>query len=92
MAIGVGALPGRPGYDNVVRGVQMAVDRLNETGKMRFEMRLPDKSSTSAVAVAESLREDPSVIAVVGHPESGHTIEAVPVLSLIHISEPTRPY
>ncbi|MBP6774541.1 MAG: ABC transporter substrate-binding protein [Gemmatimonadaceae bacterium] len=79
MAIGVGALPGRPGYDNVVRGVQMAVDRLNETGKMRFEMRLPDKSSTSAVAVAESLREDPSVIAVVGHPESGHTIEAVPV-------------
>ncbi|MEO7520950.1 MAG: ABC transporter substrate-binding protein [Gemmatimonas sp.] len=80
-ALGVGAVPGRPGYDNVVRGVELAVERLNERGSVRFRVRLPDAGSTSAVRVAQGLRDDPGVIGVVGHPESGHSIEALPVYS-----------
>jgi branched-chain amino acid transport system substrate-binding protein len=79
VAIGVGALPGHPGYESVLRGLDLAVERLNESGSMRFHVRRPDRGSTSAVQVAQQLRDDPSVIGVVGHPESGNTIEAVPV-------------
>jgi branched-chain amino acid transport system substrate-binding protein len=79
IAIGVGALPGKPGYESMVRGVQMAVERLNETGAVRFRVRPPERGSTSAVQVAQQLRDDRSVIGVVGHPESGHSIEAIPV-------------
>lgn len=79
--IGVGAVPGRPGYDNVVRGVELAVERLNETGSVRFKAKAPERSLKSAVRVAQQLRDDPGVIGVVGHPESGHSIEALPVYS-----------
>lgn len=78
-AIGVGAIPGNPGYDNVVRGVEMAIERLNEVGTQRFAVRLPNAGSVSAIQVAQQLRDDPSVLGVVGHPESGTTIEAIPV-------------
>ncbi len=78
-AIGVGAIAGRPGYQSVVRGMEMAVERLNETGGSRFRVRQPDRSMASAVQVAQSLRDDPTVIGVVGHPESGQSIEAIPV-------------
>ncbi len=57
----------------------MAVERLNETGKARFRAQPPAAGSNSAVQVAQALRDDASVIGVVGHPESGNTIEAVPV-------------
>jgi branched-chain amino acid transport system substrate-binding protein len=88
VAIGVGALPGRPGYESMVRGVQMAVERLNEAGAVRFRLRTPDRGSTSAVQVAQQLRDDPAVIAVVGHPESGNTIETIPVYAdAEHIGE-----
>lgn len=79
IALGVGAIPGRPGYDGVLRGLDLAVTRLNETHAVQFRLRLPDAASTSAVRVAEQLRNDPSVIGVIGHPESGNTIEAMPV-------------
>lgn len=80
LAIGVGAVPGSPNYDAVVQGVEMAVARLNESsGALRFRVRRPDKGATSAVRVAEQLRNDPSVIAVVGHPESGNSLETIPV-------------
>lgn len=79
--LGVGAVPGRPGYDNVVRGVELAAERLNESGSLRFRARLPEPSLKSAVRVAQQLRDDPGVIGVVGHPESGHTLEAIPVYS-----------
>jgi branched-chain amino acid transport system substrate-binding protein len=79
MAIGVGAIPGNPGYESIVRGLEMAVQRLNETGSAKFRLRPPDRGSTSAVQVAQQLRDDPAVIGVVGHPESGNSIETVPV-------------
>lgn len=78
-AIGVGAVPGRPGYETMLRGMQMAVDRLNEAGATRFRLRPPDTGVVSAVQIAQTLRDDAHVIGVVGHPESGHTMEAVPV-------------
>ena len=84
VAIAVGALPGRPGYENVVRGVTLAVERLNaETGRddrsPTFRVALPDDSATSVVTVAAAHRANPAVIGVVGHPESGSTQLAIPV-------------
>ncbi|MEO7997552.1 MAG: ABC transporter substrate-binding protein [Gemmatimonadaceae bacterium] len=81
-AIGVGAAPGKPGYEGVIRGLQLAVDRLNAdaAGQARFSVRAPDASAAnSAVQIAQQLRDDASVIAVVGHPESGTSLEAIPV-------------
>ncbi|MEP6832810.1 MAG: ABC transporter substrate-binding protein [Gemmatimonas sp.] len=79
-AIGVGATPGKPGYEGVTRGMQLAVDRLNSdaAGSLRFTIATP-ASATSTIQIAQQLRDDPSVIAVVGHPESGTSIEAIPV-------------
>lgn len=81
IAIGVGAIPDASGYENVTRGASLAVERLNETGSLRFRIRLPEKGTQSAVRVAEQLQGDPAVLGVVGHPESGRTIEALPVYS-----------
>jgi branched-chain amino acid transport system substrate-binding protein len=83
VAIGVGALPGRPGYENVVRGVELAVTQLNSATGVRFRIALPADSASSAVAVAAAHRADPSVVAVVGHPESGNTQLAIPVYSAL---------
>jgi len=79
VAIAVGALPGRPGYAQVVRGVTLAVDRLNADGGARFRVARPADSAASVVAVAAAHRADPQVIGVVGHPESGATQVAIPV-------------
>lgn len=79
LAIGLGAIPGKPGYESMQRGLQMAVERLNESGPSKFQLRTPERGTTSAVQVAQQLRDNPSVIGVVGHPESGNTIEAIPV-------------
>lgn len=80
LAIGVGAIPDSPNYTQVVHGVELAVARLNqEAGTTRFRVRLPDSTAKSAVRVAQQLRDDPAVIAVVGHPESGNSMEAIPI-------------
>lgn len=79
VAIAVGAIPGRPGFDQMLRGVELAVERLNGSGTVRFEVRAPERSSTSALRIARSHRDDPAILGVVGHPESGNTLEALPV-------------
>ena len=79
VALGVGAIPGRPGYDGVMRGLELAVERLNESGNVRFRLRAPNRGASSAVGVAQQLRDDPDVLGVIGHPESGNTLEALPV-------------
>lgn len=79
-SIGVGATPGKPGFEGVTRGLQLAVERLNADAAdaVRFTVAIP-AAATSAVQIAQQLRDDPNVIAVVGHPESGTTLEAIPV-------------
>jgi branched-chain amino acid transport system substrate-binding protein len=79
VALGVGALPGRPGYEGMQRGLELAVARLNEGHSVTFRMRLPAAGATSVVRIAEQLRSDPSVVGVIGHPESGNTLEALPI-------------
>lgn len=83
VAIAVGALPGRPGYTQVVRGVTLAVARLNADQGTRFQVALPADSVASVVALAAAHRADPRVIGVVGHPESGATQVAIPVYANI---------
>jgi branched-chain amino acid transport system substrate-binding protein len=79
LLIGIGAIPGSPAYAGVVRGVDLAVERLNAASELRFRSRPPERGAVGAVQVAQQLSEDPRVIAVVGHPESGNTIEAIPI-------------
>lgn len=79
VAIGVGAIPGRPGYEDVIHGMEMAIERLNEANGSRFRLRPPDRGSTSAVQIAQQMRDDSTVIGVVGHPESGNAIETAPI-------------
>ncbi|MBC8085620.1 MAG: ABC transporter substrate-binding protein [Phycisphaerae bacterium] len=81
-AIGVGANPEKTNYQGVTRGLQLAIERLNDDSTARatrFSLRAPDAGASSAVQIAQQLRDDPSVIAVVGHPESGTSLEAIPV-------------
>lgn len=79
--IGIGATPGKPGYAEVVRGAGLAIDRLNEAakGRVAFTLREPQPGTASVVQIAALLRNDSSVIGVVGHPESGTSLEAIPV-------------
>ncbi|MCC6241687.1 MAG: ABC transporter substrate-binding protein [Gemmatimonadaceae bacterium] len=79
VAIGVGAAAGRPGYESLRQGMELAVARLNASGAARFRLRFPDSAAVSAVRIAQELRDDPAVLGVVGHPESGQTLEALPV-------------
>ena len=81
IAIGIGASPGKPGYEAVTRGVQLAIERLNAdaAGRVKFSLHAPAATAVSAVQIAQKLRDDPGVIAVVGHPESGTSLEAIPI-------------
>lgn len=81
-AIGVGATREKANYTGVTRGLQLAIDRLNSDSSarsVRFSVREPVAGASSVVQIAQQLRDDPSVIAVVGHPESGTSLEALPV-------------
>ncbi len=61
------------------RGLELAIARLNESHTVSFRIRLPAAGATSVVRIAEQLRNDPTVVGVVGHPESGNTLEALPI-------------
>jgi branched-chain amino acid transport system substrate-binding protein len=81
-AIGVGATREKSNYTGVTRGLQLAIDRLNNDSSaksIRFSVREPAAGASSVVQIAQQLRDDPGVIAVVGHPESGTSLEAIPV-------------
>jgi branched-chain amino acid transport system substrate-binding protein len=66
----------------IYRGVELAVDQLNRErgGKgARISMRKTPDNLTGAVAIATFLRDDPTVVGVVGHPESGSTLDATAI-------------
>lgn len=82
VAIGVALNPQRPGMHTVYRGVELAIEQLNveRAGKGKpIVMRRGPQNVIGAVQIAALMRDDPSVIGVVGHPESGTTLEATAV-------------
>ncbi len=81
-AIGVALNPQRAGMQTIYNGVELAVEQLNQergTKGLPFVMRKTPETITGAIQIATILRDDPSVVGVVGHPESGSTLEAAPV-------------
>ncbi|HEX6048726.1 MAG TPA: hypothetical protein VFZ21_05650, partial [Gemmatimonadaceae bacterium] len=77
--IGVAALRTNTTY---FQGVEMALAQLNQrrpTDAPVLAMRLPPEVQTSQVKVAESFRDDPAVIGVVGHTGSAQTLDAAPI-------------
>lgn len=78
VGIGIGAVPGMPGYTSITQGVELAIEQLKAEGAT-FRLRAPSADAKSAVQVAQQLSGDEGVLAVIGHPESGNTLETVPV-------------
>jgi branched-chain amino acid transport system substrate-binding protein len=80
--IGIAADLKRPNMQTVLRGVELAVDRLNAEGNGRqFEVAKPPLKVTSAVEIAASLRDDPRVVAVVGPADSRSSRESAPIFA-----------
>jgi len=69
---------------SMLAAAQLAVNEINAAGGVRgraLELVVEDDSanSTRAMAVAESLRADPTVVAVIGHLTSGTTLAAADI-------------
>ena len=82
VAIGLAANVGQGRLTSVHRGAALAVEHLNARrprGSAPFTLRIVPNTVTSAVDIATTLRDDHSVIGVVGHTESGGTLEAAPI-------------
>src|SRR3954471_8971488 len=85
VAIGVAFNPKRPGMDEIVRGATLAAESLTRNpaahaAGLRFVVRQAPARLTSAVEVAQALRDDPAVLGIVGDAESGRTLDALPIL------------
>ena len=79
VVIGVAVNPTGSQTTTISRGVQIAIDALNVERRGRgapFEMLLPPKGLRTAVELATFLRDTPSVVGVVGHTDSGGTLDA----------------
>ena len=80
--IGIAADLKRPNMQTVLRGVELAIDRLNAEGNGRkFELAKPPAPATGAVEIAAALRDDPRVVAVVGPADSRSSRESAPIFS-----------
>jgi branched-chain amino acid transport system substrate-binding protein len=80
--IGISADLKRPNMQTVLRGVELAIDQLNAEGNgRRFEIAKPPAPATGAVEIAASLRDDPTVVAVVGPADSRSSREAAPIFA-----------
>ena len=80
--IGIAADLKRPNMQTVLRGVELAIDQLNAEGNgRRFEIAKPPAPATGAVEIAAALRDDPTVVAVVGPADSRSSREAAPIFS-----------
>ena len=63
-------------------GVTLAFDSLNKhrpAGSRPLALRRAPKEADSPVKIASAFRDDPSIVAVIGHTESDATIAAAPV-------------
>lgn len=79
--IGIAADLKRPNMQTVLRGVELAIDQLNAEGNGHFEIAKPPAEATSAVEIAVALRDDPTVVAVVGPADSRSSLESAPIFS-----------
>jgi len=82
IGIGVALDPLRPGMQSIYNGVQLAVDQLNaqaagKLGGARIRLVRGSPTERGAIKIADFLRGDPSVVGVVGHPETGTTEAAI---------------
>jgi branched-chain amino acid transport system substrate-binding protein len=82
IGIAVALNPQRAGMQSIYNGVQLAVDHLNARyeskfggAKVKMVKGAPDISDPVRIAV--TFQADPSVVGVVGHPESGTTLAAI---------------
>jgi branched-chain amino acid transport system substrate-binding protein len=80
VGIGVAYDPSEAGMQFVSQGVMLAVEHLNaRNSRYRFAARTSSPGVTSAIQTATELRDDPGVVGVVGHSESGASLNAIPV-------------
>ena len=82
VAIGLAIQKQLPEMLSVSQGAELAIARLNDErprNSHAFVLRLPPLSTTSAVQIAIALRDDPSVVGVVGHTDSNSSLEAAPI-------------
>jgi branched-chain amino acid transport system substrate-binding protein len=79
VGIAVALDPHRAGMQSIYNGVELAVDQLNaqRNGAAPFRMVKGAPDVSDPIKIADTFREDASVVGVVGHPESGTTIAAI---------------
>ena len=79
IGIGVALDPKRAGMQSIYNGVELAVTQLNgqRNGGPPLRMIKGDPNVSDPIRIADSLRSDPAVVGVVGHPESGTTLDAI---------------
>lgn len=82
IGIAVALNPQRPGMQTIYNGVELAVAQLNASAAGQldgraFVMIKGAADVSDPVRVASGFREDPRVVGVVGHPESGTTLAAI---------------
>ena len=79
IGIAVALDPHRQGMQSIYNGVQLAVDQLNARRNGGAPLRMikgaPDVSDP--IRIADAFRDNPGVVGVVGHPESGTTLDAI---------------
>lgn len=82
IGIAVALNPQRAGMQSIYNGVQLAVNELNkqyggQLGSARLVMLKGAPDVSDPVRIAVAFRDDPRVVGVVGHPESGTTLDAI---------------
>ncbi len=79
IGIAVALDPHRQGMQSIYNGVQLAVDQLNaqHSGGARVRMIKGAPDVSDPIRIADTFRDDPTVVGVVGHPESGTTLDAI---------------
>jgi len=79
IGIAVALDPHRQGMQTIYNGVELAVTQLNAQRNGGAALRMikgaPDVSDP--IRIADTFRDDKRVVGVVGHPESGTTLEAI---------------
>ena len=82
IGIGIAADLRRANMQTILRGVELAIEQLNAEGNgPRFTLVKPPEHATGAVQIAAALRDDPTVVGVVGPPDSRSSRESAPIFS-----------